>query len=261
MSFRSRAREAGRRRLLELVGRTGYRLGFKMVPLMPPECDAETADIVRRVAPYTLTSTERVMVLCDALAYLTRARIPGAIVECGVGRGGSMMAAALALARLGDTDREFYLYDTFTHQPPPGARDELPPALAGLSGSFQRHEIDDPVLAERRIDDVRDLIASTGYPTERVNFIPGLVEETIPGRAPGQIALCRLDTDWYGSVAHEMRHLYPRISPGGVLVIDDYGDLPGARRAVDEYLDREAPEPVMLTRIDESARVAVRPRA
>lgn len=261
MTLRSRVREAGRRRLLGLVGKAGYRLGYKMLPLLPPECDPEIAEIIRRVGPYTLTSAERIIVLCDALGYLTRARIPGAIVECGVGRGGSMMAAAIALVRLGATDRELYLYDTFTRQPPPGDRDELPRDMAGLAGEFEHGGTDDPGLAERTIDEVRELIASTGYPPDRLNFVPGLVEDTIPDRAPARIALCRLDTDWYGSLAHEMRHLYPRISPGGVLLIDDYGVLPGARRAVDEYLDGEAPEQVMLTRIDESARIAIRPRA
>lgn len=79
---------------------------------------------------------------------------------------------------------------------------------------------------------------STGYPSDRVHFVKGMVEETISADAPAQIALLRLDTDWYESTRHEMEHLFPRISPGGVLIVDDYGHWKGARRAVDEYLQK-----------------------
>jgi len=76
-------RAAGREKVLELIGRLGYRLGHKMLPITPAECDAETAAIISRVQPFTLTSSERIMVLRDAVRYLTRAGVPGSIVECG----------------------------------------------------------------------------------------------------------------------------------------------------------------------------------
>ena len=80
-------------------------------------------------------------------------------------------------------------------------------------------------------------MASTGYPPDRVRYVKGPVERTIPDRLPGgPIALLRLDTDWYESTRHELLHLFPLLSPGGVLIIDDYGHWSGARKAVDEYL-------------------------
>ena len=69
--------------------------------------------------------------------------------------------------------------------------------------------------------------------------MPGKVEDTIPGTIPDRIALLRLDTDWYESTRHELVNLWPRLSPGGVLIVDDYGTWAGARKAVDEFLDRE----------------------
>lgn len=99
---------------------------------------------------------------------------------------------------------------------------------------------------------------STGYPPERIHLVPGRVEDTVPAQAPERIALLRLDTDWYASTKHELDHLYPRLSDGGVLIVDDYGHFEGARRAVDDYLAEQA-EPLLLNRIDYTGRIAVKP--
>ena len=76
--------------------------------------------------------------------------------------------------------------------------------------------------------------------------------------APERIALCRLDTDWYASTRHEMGHLFPRIVPGGVLLVDDYGHFMGAKQAVDEHLAAHGPE-VLLQRIDFTGRLVIVP--
>jgi hypothetical protein len=100
-------------------------------------------------------------------------------------------------------------------------------------------------------------VLGVGYPVERIHFVRGPVEETVPGQAPDEIALLRLDTDWYESTKHELRHLYPRVAQGGVLIVDDYAFWQGARQAVDEYF-AESSEPVLLNRIDDEARIAVK---
>jgi O-methyltransferase len=105
--------------------------------------------------------------------------------------------------------------------------------------------------------EVRGAVLSTGYPDERVHLVEGRVEETLPGGAPAEIALLRLDTDWYESTKHELEHLYPRLSPGGVLILDDYGHYEGARRAVDEYFEAEGGRP-LLSRIDYTGRIGVK---
>ena len=87
-------------------------------------------------------------------------------------------------------------------------------------------------------------------------FVVGPVESTLPATAPDQIALLRLDTDWYESTRHELNHLYPLLSVGGVLIIDDYGHWQGAQRAVDEYFSTRAP--LLLTRVDYTGRMAVK---
>lgn len=90
-----------------------------------------------------------------------------------------------------------------------------------------------------------------------MHYIKGMVEDTVPVRAPETISILRLDTDWYASTRHELTHLYPRLSSGGVLIIDDYGYWQGSRRAVDEFL-AETGARLLLTRIS-AGRIAVKP--
>jgi hypothetical protein len=180
-----------------------------------------------------------------------------------VWRGGSVLAMVLALQELGTSDRDLYLYDTFEGMTRPTEHDVSehdPPALETWMEA-QRRQVtpwegyfDPDEVGE---DTVRETLLSTGYPAERVHLVRGPVEQTLPQDAPEGLALLRLDTDWYESTLHELRHLYPRLSRGGVLIIDDYGHWEGARRAVDEYFSGEAP-PLLLSRIDYTGRIAVK---
>ena len=98
---------------------------------------------------------------------------------------------------------------------------------------------------------------STGYERGLIEMVKGKVEDTLPDRAPDQIALLRLDTDFYESTRHELVHLFPRLSTGGILIIDDYGTLEGARQAADEYFaDNDVR--IFLARTDETGRVGVK---
>ena len=214
---------------------------------------------IRRVEPFTMTSRQRVVGLIDAVKYVVSNRVPGAFVECGVWRGGSMMAAALTLIELGDTSRELFLFDTFEGMTPPTSKDALAdgtPASELLRGARR----DDPhgywCIADQK--DVQQNILSTGYPPAKIRLVPGKVEETIPEHAPEAIALLRLDTDWYESTRHELVNLYGRLARHGVLIIDDYGHWQGARRAVDEFLATLEMKPFM-TRLDYTGRLLIKP--
>jgi hypothetical protein len=237
------------------------RLRWVMPPVLPPDLDPEVEQIVQRVRRFTMTNPRRIAALCDGVEYVVEREVPGAIAECGVWRGGSMMAAALTLLRLGVTDRDIYLFDTFRGMPPPTEQDT--PSLYDGYSPFEhwRKRQKAPDLNTWHyvpVERVRAAVLSTGYPADRVHLVEGRVEDTIPAAAPDAFALVRLDTDWYQSTRHEMEHLYPRLSPGGVLLIDDYGHYEGARRAVDEYLAEQG-ERLLLNRVDYTARVAVKP--
>ncbi len=244
------------------------RFGFDLVryteeeqpqPLFPPDFDDETVDIIRRVTPYTMTSVERLFALIQAVKYVVSADIPGGIVESGAWLGGSMMAVAHTLKRLGSGDRDLYLFDTYEGMPRPT---ELDVSYAGTPASidFERTKKsgDTSAWCYASIEQVRSNLISTGYDTSRLHLIKGKVEETIPDSAPSRIALLRLDTDWYESTRHELIHLYPRLSAGGVLIVDDYGHWRGSRKAVDEYVKQHNIS-ILFNRIDYTGRIAVRP--
>ena len=196
--------------------------------------------------------------LYGAIHYVVRTGIEGDVVECGVWHGGSAMLAALALAQAGDTGRAIWLYDTFEGMPPPSELDVDPFGAAAHDVLRARERLPeaDPhnPWAYATLADVKANMAQTGYP--RVHYVEGKVEETIPAHAPERISLLRLDTDWYESTLHELEHLYPRLAPGGVLILDDYGWWSGARRAVDEYFVHV---PMLLVRIGiHGARLALK---
>src|SRR3954454_19873911 len=81
------------------------------------------AHIIAKIRPFTMTSDERISALCHAVRYISKLKIPGDIVECGVWRGGSIMATALTLLGMGDTSRILHLFDTFAGMPPPAEVD------------------------------------------------------------------------------------------------------------------------------------------
>lgn len=212
--------------------------------------------VAARCESFTLTGRARMYALWSALRHLDTARVPGDLVECGVWRGGSAMLMALAHMESHTPHRNIWLYDTFSGMTDPGDTDvDLEGRPAGeAEGSFR-------TLRERTaagVDEVRRNMTSTGYPSELVRFVEGDVTLTIATTAPDQIALLRLDTDWYESTKAELEMLYPRLTPGGVLIIDDYGHWQGARRATDEYLSG-LQRPPLLVPVDYTARVAVKP--
>ena len=227
---------------------------------MPADFDPLHREIFSRVQDRTLTSPERIYSLIEAVRYITRNKIPGAIVECGVWKGGSMMAVAETLLRDGDTTRELFLYDTFEGMSDPGEVDKTrsgETAAQLLTSNMDREK--NLIWCYSSLETVKSGMKTTGYPETRVHYVSGKVEDTIPGTLPGAegIALLRLDTDFYDSTRHELEHLFPLLNSRGVLIIDDYGHWQGARAAVDEYFDRH-PQPILLNRIDETARIAIK---
>lgn len=214
--------------------------------------------IARTCRPFTMTSRERMYALYQSVRYLVEANVAGDFVECGVWRGGSAMVMAHTLLAQGRRDRRLWLYDTFTGMTVPTARDR---DFLGREAQRLLDADDDPrgrqsVRCIADLQEVRQNMSSTGYPHEQIEYVQGEVEATIQARAPESIALLRLDTDWHDSTRHELLHLYPRLVPRGVLIIDDYGHWEGCRLAVDEYF---AESPILLSRIDYSGRLAVKP--
>ncbi len=232
-------------------------LSYPSVPrhdLTPPE--KLIYSVVENLA---IASPELVANLVRSSEHVLREGVEGAFVECGVFRGGSAMAMMLALLHHDCADRDFFLYDTYSGMPEPEEIDVY------FDGRPARKEWEEKKRADgssgwvvSSLEDTRNTVLSAGYPAERVKFIQGLVEETIPGQVPEKIALLRLDTDFYRSTRHELDHLYPRLAHGGVLIIDDYGAFKGSQQAVDEYFHLLGIRPY-LHRVDSNVRIFVKP--
>lgn len=225
-----------------------------------PDLDRNFSPLYRRSVECTASSVERLYSLYTAVKYLVASGVPGDIVECGVWRGGNCMLTALTLQMLGDETRRVWLYDTFSGMTAPTGRDRDVyggTALAMQGETFTAEGRPTPFQFIASLEDVTANMESTGFPPERTRYVEGRVEDTLPAERPERIALLRLDTDWYESTAHSMRHLYPLLAPGGVLLLDDYGDWPAVREAVHECL-AELGEELMLQRIDNTGRIAVR---
>lgn len=205
---------------------------------------------------FTLTSDERMYALHTAVQHIIDANIPGDLVECGVWRGGSCMNMALTSLQRGRQDRLIYLFDTYEGMAAPEAID------VDLLGRTATELLTSPTESESTkcfapLAIVQENMRSTGYPMEKVRLVKGLVETTIPSLAPQQIALLRLDTDWYASTRHELEHLYPRLATGGILIIDDYGHWRGSKKATDEYFAGFDAK-VFMHRIDYTGRLIVK---
>ncbi len=222
-----------------------------------PDIDVETRNRIEECRPFTMTSPDRLLALIQAVEYIVDHNIEGDIVECGVWRGGSMMAVAKTLTAKGSFQRNLRLFDTFEGMPPAAAVDR---DLRGNTASqllSEENPETSKVWAIAGLEEVVRNLTATAYPPSNIHYVKGKVEETIPANAPDSIAILRLDTDWYSSTKHELIHLFPRLVQGGVLIIDDYGHWEGARRAVDEYI-REQSLKTLLCRIDYTGRIAIK---
>jgi len=216
----------------------------------PPDFEDGEIAIIRAVEPYTMTGVDRIHALIRAVKYIVANQIPGDLVECGVWKGGSVMAMALTLVQLSCTDRHLYLFDTFSGMTEPGKNDV--DYLGRPAG-----EILEQIKSVACEEEVRAAVYTTGYDRSHIHFVKGPVELTIPALAPDSVSLLRLDTDWYGSTRHELTHLFPRLSPRGVILVDDYGHWHGCRQAVDEYFAQEAIA-MFLHRIDYTGRIGIK---
>jgi hypothetical protein len=214
------------------------------------DLEAEAMALVPVVRPFTMIPLPRLITLHQQVRYCDTAGIPGAFVECGVWKGGSVGMMALSNLRHGAARRDLHLFDAFTEICEPdekvdgaravqevrawtkqegGTEGRLKP-LTGIYDAFGGPG----TLAENQ----RLLEEAIGYDKARIHYHQGWFQDTLPtdAAAIGPIALLRLDGDWYASTKVCLEHLYDQVVSGGVIIVDDYGTYEGCRKAVDEFL-------------------------
>lgn len=213
------------------------RIGWEFRPAESVRFNSEEfAGLFERYRDATMVQAPAAFVLYNAINYIERSKLSGSIVECGVYKGG---LCGMAAELLKGTDREIYLFDTFTGMSQPSDADFRIADSLPASAKFHDGWCEGPLQV------VRAVMARSGFSEDQIHYVVGKVEETLPEFDAPDIAVLRLDTDFYESTKAELDHLYDHVVPGGVVIVDDYSIWAGSRKAVDDFLASRNLHPLM----------------
>ena len=218
-----------------------------------PEIDEENKNLIEFIGEYSLTPLIRRWTLIKSLHYINKKKVIGDIVECGIWRGGNLfLAKKIQDKYYKEIKRKLYGFDTFEGMPEPSIHDG-----AKVNKTYQNFKNKNEPWTKASLDDVKNFSKKLFSDIDEFNFIKGKVEDTLRDNKnlPNKISLLRLDTDLYESTKIELNILYPLLVEKGILIIDDYGDFQGCRKAVDEYFSDKN---VLMISVDKSCRVIVK---
>ncbi|REF35939.1 TylF/MycF family methyltransferase [Thermasporomyces composti] len=213
-----------RRPTARLLARLLARRHFTLVKETTPETRRAGRDWPRLA--HTMVGTKRLDNLRFCIEQVLREDVPGDLIETGVWRGGAAIFMRGVLAAYGVTDRVVWLADSFSGLPAPDVSKY--PADAG----DPLHTFSELAVS---LEEVRENFRRYGLLDEQVRFLPGWFHDTLPTAPVERLAVLRLDGDMYGSTIEALEALYPKLSPGGYCIVDDYGAVEGCRRAVEDY--------------------------
>ena len=173
-----------------------------------------------------------------AIKHVSTSAVEGDFVECGVWRGGCSIIAAKTFDSYGNVPRTLYLFDTFKGMTKPSNNDfAISSGILAEDQHAQNQRNSYNKWSYASLNDVQENFNKLGPFRCNVKFIEGDVLLTLKNESklPSRISVLRLDTDWYESTKLELEVFYPRLSVGGILIIDDYGYWSGSKKACDEY--------------------------
>lgn len=212
-----------RRRAYAPVERALQRRGLRLIKMAERSARESGKDWPRTAD--TMVGLKRLDNLQYCIQTVIDEGVAGDLIETGVWRGGASIFMRAALAAYGDGSRTVWVADSFEGLPPPDPRY---PADAHLDLSGISHLAVPQQEVERRF-------ARYGLLDDQVRFLKGWFKDTLPGAPIDKLAVIRLDGDLYQSTIEALDALYPRLMPGGFLIVDDYGVIPACRHAVEEY--------------------------
>jgi len=239
-----------KRSIFNLINALGYTIKRKSIRYhdIVVELGDLDVELIKYVldSEYTMTSVPRMVNTLKSCRYVVENKIPGDFVECGVWRGGNGILAKRLFECLG-SNKNVWMFDTFEGMTEPTEYDVEASTQVGAKSEYldsQKESHNEWCYAS--LDDVKNNCITSGLNLDGFRFIKGDVCETlkINKNIPSDISVLRLDTDWYESTKAELDQLYPSLSRGGVLIIDDYGHWQGARKAVDEYFESKDYKPL-----------------
>lgn len=242
-------------RIYQILRRFNFEIHTKVTDNFPIEISEIDRSALIKAMPYTMTPAQRFSAISLCMRYLRENQIEGAVVECGVWAGGSIGAAAL----IGVQDkikRKYWLFDTFEGMTRPSNFDGISPQKI-WNRSRHLNDLGSDWCEVNQLD-VENNLKLMGVDLKNCIFVQGDVSNTLKSNPlPKEIALLRLDTDWFESTKIELEVLFPRLVSGGILIIDDYGHWEGARKAVDEYFAALELKPLFIP-LDYSGRICVK---
>jgi O-methyltransferase len=179
----------------------------------------------------TMIGLRRLDNLEDCVTDVLRRDVPGDLIETGVWRGGATIFIRAVLKAYGDTTRTVWAADSFEGLPKPDP--EAYPADEG-DRLWTKEEL------AVSLDEVKANFTRYGLLDDQVQFLVGWFRDTLPAAPIQRLAVLRLDGDMYESTIVALRALYPKVSIGGYVIIDDYGAVRGCRKAVDDFRNEHA---------------------
>ena len=172
----------------------------------------------------TMIGLRRLDSLQDCVTDVIRRDVPGDLIECGAWRGGACIFMRAVLKAYGDTGRKIWAADSFEGIPKPDPTIDPQDARLWAGGELAVS-----------VEEAKQNFATYGLLDEQVRFLKGFFIDTLPGAPIESLSVLRVDCDLYESVMQSLEYLYPKVSVGGYVIIDDYGALPPAKRAVEDY--------------------------
>jgi hypothetical protein len=219
---------------------------WKLAELRDSIIPSDFARLHKKALPYTMVGYGRLHGLYRAIRYVVVNNIKGDVVECGAARGGSAALMGMTLKHL-HADKMLWVFDTFAGLPAPTQNDPDYEIAKEYTGTCRGE-----------FEEVQSLFADCQILDQSI-LVKGLFRDTLPVSSVDRIAVLHLDGDWYESVRDCLEHLYDRVSPGGIIQIDDYGHWAGARKATHEFLAKRSIN-VRLRYLDYTGRQFRKPR-
>lgn len=226
-----------------------------------PEYTNEELEIIETAKLFSMTSYQKLNFLLRSIEYVNNKKLEGDFVECGVWKGGNLILFKKMMTRLNITDKLIYAFDTFEGMTKPTDIDvdirfdneKAEDVMKRNIKDYNNHSIH----CYYPIDKVKENLTNNCKDIENIKLIKGDVLKTllISRNIPDKISILRLDTDWYESTKIELEILFPKLFKDGILIIDDYGDYFGCKKAVDEYFKDKK---ISMFKVDSGGRMLIK---
>lgn len=195
-------------------------------------------ELIEKISKHAYSFIDTLYHSQATVEHILENKVKGAIVECGVAGGAQIMAMQAVLVEKGEF-RPIYAYDSFQGVPLAGPNDKDQPGIGVITHDVNlslRDRLKSSGQAVHGVDSVKSTFTEYGLPLHNVEFVVGWFQDTMPLNKIGKIAILRLDGDLYESTYVCLEHLFPKVVIGGIVIIDDYA-LPGARKALEDYVN------------------------